>query len=176
MSIFENWPDKMQGEGVYIVRTTSEHLLQFLSWRKWEGKLDLTNEEESFAHQQERARKHRLINKIDHEKEIALSIFNKDDDLISLVELYLIETEIFVSKWILKKTSEILGLAYEAGELLLQHILSQKYSEINSIFLAIPEYRQESISILLNLGFIESSYYYRKNHKNDWVRMLTFRM
>ena len=45
--LFLNWPDRIEGDQIYIVRTTIEHLSQYVSWRKWEGKLSLENEEEN---------------------------------------------------------------------------------------------------------------------------------
>ena len=174
--LFLNWPDRIEGDQIYIVRTTIEHLSQYVSWRKWEGKLSLENEEEVFANQKERTRKIKLIKELKKEKELALSIFTKTNELVSLVELYLINTEIYVSRWILKKSANIMELAYETGEILLSHILSQKETEVNSIFVDIPDYRQESISLILNFGFIETSYYYHRNHTQEWTKMLTFRM
>lgn len=176
MTLFNTWPEKIQGENIYIVRTTMEHLTQFLSWRQWEGNLELSQEETSFANQRERVRKVKRIKNLRKDTELALSIFTQDSELISLAELYLIEKEVYVSKWILKKKDRIIEYAYQTGELLLQYILGQKETEIDCILVAVQEYRLESISVLLNLGFVETGYYYQRNFKDKWIKMLTFRM
>jgi len=59
--IFKNWPEKLQGNRIFIIKTKPEHLGSYISWHKWEGSLDITEEEATFANQRNRVRRLKLI-------------------------------------------------------------------------------------------------------------------
>lgn len=171
---FNNWPELLKGECVSITRTTSAHLASFTDSRKWEGKIDLLEEEEVFLSQKERVRRLSLINNSKSNQLLLTVLNNQDNQVISLLEFYFLEKEIYGTNWILKKVKNGLELAYEASELILTQIFTDE--NVESILFDLPEYRTESASILMNLGFIEVSYYYRLDRNDNYKKMITFKL
>jgi RimJ/RimL family protein N-acetyltransferase len=151
-------------------------LVDFTNWRKWEGKLDIFTEEEAFANQKERVRRLHLLkeNKNDGSS-FFLSVFNIKNELISLLELYKIDLELFSPNWILKKTKDGNLLALEAGKLLINHFFSDLF-QINTIIFDLPIYRTESRKILEHFGFYTEAYYFKMNNKNEWQKILLFQL
>ena len=84
----------LEGKNVSLFSTTVQHLAEYTHWRKWEGDLDILHEEEPFATQQDRVRRVNLIQN-EGENSFFVSVLTKENELISMLEFYIINTEVY---------------------------------------------------------------------------------
>ena len=159
---------------VSVIPTTLHHLAEYTNWHEWEGNFDILHEEGSFANQQDRVRRLQEIKK-GKDSSFFLSIIKDNEELISLVELFIIDSDLYCPSWILKKVSNGTQYATEAGKLLINYFFSY-YKNIKTIIFDLPEQRTESMKILESFGFEKSHYYYKLNYKQDWQKIITFKL
>ena len=165
----------LKGKYVSIIPTTPHHLAEYTSWHKWEGDLSILQEEESFANQQDRARRLHLLKNDTDENSYYLSVIDTEEEIVSLLELYILHTELYIPNFILKKVHNGNTMALEAGKLLINYFFSY-FKEITSIMFDLPDYRIESIKILEQFGFKKITHYYKLNYKNKWQKMIILRL
>ena len=165
----------LQGKKVLLTSTTPQHLAEYTHWRKWEGEFDILHEEESFASQQDRVRRINLLKNNTTDKSFYVSVLNTENELISLLEFYIFDSEVYSPNMVLKKMKNGLVLATEASELLIKHFFSY-YLQIKTITFDLPDYRIESIKILESFGFKFITHYYKSLSNNSFQKMLIFRL
>lgn len=163
------------GKHVRIVDTTAQHLAEYTHWRKWEGSLDILHEEESFANQEDRVRRLHLIKNHITDKSFYVSVVGPEDELISMLEFYILDSEIYSPNMVLKKVKNGTALATEASQLLINHFFSY-YPHINSIMFDLPDYRTETIKILESFGFKRITHFYKLKNDNKFQKMIIFRL
>ncbi len=160
----------LKGKMVSIIPTTMHHLAEYTSWHKWEGDLTILNEEDLFANQADRIRRIKLLKEDAIENVYYLSVLTREEELISLLEFYLINSDAYCPNWILKKIKNGTDYALEAGQLIINYFFFYR-KEIECIIIDIPEERSESIKMLEKFGFKHITYYYRLNYKNQWEKI-----
>lgn len=161
---------------VTVIPTTAHHLAEYTDWHKWEGDLTILEEEEAFANQKDRARRMHLLQHDTSDASFFLSILSaEDEELISLLELYIVDSELYCPYWIIKKVKNGSQLALETGRLLINYFFSY-YPNLNSIMFDLPNYRTESIKLLEKFGFEQITHYYRLDSKNNWEKTIILRL
>lgn len=165
----------LKGKLVSVIPTTNHHLAVYTSWHKWEGDLEILIEEEEFANQKDRTRRLKLISGNSDSNAFYLSVITPEEELISLLEMDIINTDLYCSSWIMKKIKAGKEHAMEAGKLIINYFFSY-YNLIDCIIFDLPEKRTESIKILEQFGFKQMTYYYRKDFKNKWEKIITLHL
>ena len=86
----------LKGKLITIVPTNTHHLAKYTTWHKWEGDLNILEEEESFANQQDRTKRLKLIKSDLGDTSFYLSVIRLgNDELISLLELHILGSELY---------------------------------------------------------------------------------
>ena len=165
----------LKGKLVSIIPTTSHHLAVYTSWHKWEGDLGILVEEEEFANQKDRTRRIKLLSENSNTESFYLSVITTEKELISLLEIHIINSDLYCPSWIFKKIKDGNDHALETGKLLINYFFSY-YKSVNCIIFDLPEKRTESIKILEQFGFKQITYYYRLDYKNKWEKIITLHL
>ncbi len=166
----------LKGKLVTVLPTTNHHLVEYTNWHKWEGDLSILEEEGAFATQQDRIRRIKLLEKDTSDFSFFLSVINPEtEELLSLLELYIIDSELYCPYWLIKKAQNGIESALEAGRLLINYFFSY-YPSLASIMFDLPYYRTESIKILEQFNFKKITYYYRLNSRNKWDKTIILRL
>lgn len=154
--------------------TTVHHLANYTSWHRWEENDGIMIEEDAYANQKDRTRRVKLLDK-QSPNSFYFSVLDSNSDLISLLEFYILESELYSPNFILKKVKEREKLAIEAGNMIINYFFSY-YPHLKSIMFDLPDFRLISIKILESLGFKRITNFYKLDLKNEWQKMIILRL